>query len=131
MIFPAISIRQPWAWAILHAGKDVENRTWDLPRRYLGKKVLIHTGKQVDQEGIIHLHHLGYSPPGTLETGGIVGVTVFCGGGLDSSNSAWAEPGLFHWEMVRISTMTMPFHRCAGRLGFFSVDLPVPGTKEA
>jgi hypothetical protein len=24
----AISIRAPWAWAILHAGKDVENRTW-------------------------------------------------------------------------------------------------------
>jgi hypothetical protein len=22
----ALSIRQPWAWAILHAGKDVENR---------------------------------------------------------------------------------------------------------
>lgn len=25
----AISIQQPWAWAILHAGKDVENRTWN------------------------------------------------------------------------------------------------------
>ncbi len=24
----ALSIRQPWAWAILHAGKDVENRSW-------------------------------------------------------------------------------------------------------
>ena len=23
-----LSIRQPWAWAILHAGKDIENRTW-------------------------------------------------------------------------------------------------------
>lgn len=22
----ALSLRQPWAWAILHAGKDVENR---------------------------------------------------------------------------------------------------------
>ena len=28
----AISIRQPWAWAILHAGKRVENRgpAWDV-----------------------------------------------------------------------------------------------------
>jgi hypothetical protein len=25
----ALSIRQPWAWAIIHAGKDVENRTWN------------------------------------------------------------------------------------------------------
>lgn len=24
----ALSIRQPWAWMILHAGKDVENRNW-------------------------------------------------------------------------------------------------------
>jgi hypothetical protein len=24
----AISIRQPWAWAILHAGKNIENRRW-------------------------------------------------------------------------------------------------------
>ena len=23
----ALSVRQPWAWAIMHAGKDVENRT--------------------------------------------------------------------------------------------------------
>jgi hypothetical protein len=27
-IMKAISIRPPWAWAILHAGKDIENRTW-------------------------------------------------------------------------------------------------------
>lgn len=24
----ALSIRQPWAWAILHAGKRIENRDW-------------------------------------------------------------------------------------------------------
>ena len=24
----ALSIRQPWAWAIIHAGKDIENRNW-------------------------------------------------------------------------------------------------------
>lgn len=24
----AISIRPPWAWAILYAGKNIENRTW-------------------------------------------------------------------------------------------------------
>ncbi len=23
----ALSIRQPWAWAVIHAGKDVENRS--------------------------------------------------------------------------------------------------------
>lgn len=23
-----LSVRQPWAWAIFHGGKDIENRTW-------------------------------------------------------------------------------------------------------
>jgi hypothetical protein len=24
----ALSLKQPWAWAVLHAGKNIENRTW-------------------------------------------------------------------------------------------------------
>lgn len=27
----ALSVRQPWAWAIVHAGKDIENRSWRQP----------------------------------------------------------------------------------------------------
>lgn len=33
MIVKALSVRQPWAWAIVHAGKDVENRNWPTPHR--------------------------------------------------------------------------------------------------
>lgn len=39
----ALSIRQPWAWAILHAGKLVENREWD-GCSYRGP-LLLHAGK--------------------------------------------------------------------------------------
>jgi len=38
----AITIRQPWAWAIVHAGKRVENRSWGTD--YCGP-VLIHAAK--------------------------------------------------------------------------------------
>jgi hypothetical protein len=38
----ALSIHQPWAWAILHAGKTVENRTWST--KYRGP-LLIHASK--------------------------------------------------------------------------------------
>lgn len=39
----ALSIRQPWAWAILHAGKRVENRVWKAaPRFMVGQTFLIH-----------------------------------------------------------------------------------------
>ena len=37
-----LSIRQPWAWLILNAGKDIENREW--PTRFRGR-VLIHASK--------------------------------------------------------------------------------------
>ena len=38
----AISIRQPWAWAIINAGKDIENRSW--PTKFRGP-VCIHASK--------------------------------------------------------------------------------------
>ena len=37
--YPCLSIRQPWVWAIFHAGKDIENRDW--PTRFRGR-CLIH-----------------------------------------------------------------------------------------
>jgi hypothetical protein len=39
----ALSIRQPWAWAILHAGKTVENREWKSPPGHRGT-LIVHTG---------------------------------------------------------------------------------------
>ena len=37
----AITIKQPWAWAIIFAGKDIENRTWHTHDR---GPLLIHAG---------------------------------------------------------------------------------------
>lgn len=39
----AITVRQPWAWAIVHGGKDVENRTRNIAGAYRGP-VAIHAG---------------------------------------------------------------------------------------
>ena len=39
---PALTVCQPWAWAIMHAGKIYENRTWR--DGYTGP-LLIHAGK--------------------------------------------------------------------------------------
>jgi hypothetical protein len=43
----ALSIRQPWVWAIVHAGKDIENRTWWTPYR---GPVLIHAANAAAQD---------------------------------------------------------------------------------
>jgi hypothetical protein len=37
-----VSLHQPWAWAVLHAGKKVENRTW--ATRHRGP-LLIHAAR--------------------------------------------------------------------------------------
>lgn len=40
----AISLRSPWWWHILYAGKDIENRGLRFPRHYRGR-VLLHASK--------------------------------------------------------------------------------------
>ena len=43
-VWPTLAVRQPWAWAIAHTDKDVENRSW--ATRHRGP-ILIHAGKKV------------------------------------------------------------------------------------
>lgn len=38
----ALSIKQPWARLIAHGIKDIKNRTWKCPQKYIGQRVLIH-----------------------------------------------------------------------------------------
>jgi hypothetical protein len=45
----AITVRQPWAWAIVHGGKDVENRTRNIAGSYRGP-VAIHAGLRLDED---------------------------------------------------------------------------------
>ena len=45
-----ITVRQPWAWAIVHGGKDVENRTRNIAGSYRGP-VAIHAGEAFAMEG--------------------------------------------------------------------------------
>lgn len=41
-----LTVRHPWAWAIVNGGKDVENRPWGT--KYRGP-VAIHAGQQFDR----------------------------------------------------------------------------------
>lgn len=46
-----ISVRQPWAWAILHAGKRIENRAMPDPwRSRVGQRIYIHASKGCTRE---------------------------------------------------------------------------------
>lgn len=47
----ALTVRQPWAWAIVHGGKPVENRTRNIAGGYRGP-VAIHAGLVLDRAAI-------------------------------------------------------------------------------
>lgn len=48
----ALSVRQPWAWAIIHGGKDIENRSWQAVNHGLKKRgrVAIHASKGMTKD---------------------------------------------------------------------------------
>lgn len=46
----ALTVRQPWAWAIVYGGKDVENRTRNVVGSYRGP-VAIHAGREWSSDG--------------------------------------------------------------------------------
>lgn len=69
----ALTICQPWAWAILHAGKNLENRGWGTGYR---GALLIHAGKsRAWLDAIEWLRRVGFDCPDAdgLDFGAIVG----------------------------------------------------------
>ena len=124
----ALSIRQPWAWLILHAGKDIENREW--PTRFRGR-VLIHASKGCTQEEYFDAASFaqdavateyrgrGLTIPAwrTIERGGIVGSVeiVDC---VTRSDSRWF---MGTYGFVLRNPIVLPFEPYRGALGFFDV----------
>lgn len=43
-----ISIKQPWAWLVAMGIKNIENRTWKCPKKYIGERILIHASGKWD-----------------------------------------------------------------------------------
>ena len=77
----ALSVRQPWAWAILHAGKDVENRSWQAMNHGLNQRgrFALHAsaglGKGEYEHAAEFMASIGVDCPAAadLPRGGIVG----------------------------------------------------------
>lgn len=123
----ALSIRQPWAWLILHGGKDIENRAWKTKVR---GRILIHAsqGMTVDEweDGLYFAvrarkgrDHPPVTMPGPrqIPRGGIVGSVeiVDC---VTASDSPWYMGDV---GFVLRDPRPLPFVPMKGRLGFFDV----------
>lgn len=120
----ALSIRQPWAWLILNAGKNIENRTWQT--RFRGW-FLIHAAKGMTQEEYysvkLWLPTIGRSAAAAhlpdfkqLERGGIVGMAKL-GNCVTESDSPWfCGP----YGLVLDEVQPLRFQPCKGALRFFN-----------
>lgn len=124
-MFPieALSIRQPWAWAIVHAGKRVENRSWRKGNPCLSFRgpFAIHAARGMTQdeyEGAADfMARLGVTVPAPhlLERGGIIGAARLVDIVTDSDSPWFFGPkGLVMTDVVPCN-----FIGCRGALGFF------------
>lgn len=116
----SLSIRQPWAWAIIYGGKEVENRTW--PTKFRGR-FLVHASKSFDQKGYEWIanneNRLGLQLPQIEEfrLGGIIGsIEIFdC---VANHGSLWF---FGPYGFVLRNPEPMRFKECKGKLGFFDL----------
>lgn len=122
----ALSVRQPWAWMIIHGGKDIENRDWGTSFR---GRILVHASKGMtrDEWGEAWGFAQG-SGAGTkavdvgvtrhnIERGGIIGSVeiVDC---VEESDSRWF---VGRYGFVLRNPQPFPFLPYRGQLGFFDV----------
>lgn len=121
----ALSIRQPWAWLILHAGKDIENRDWKTPYR---GRCLIHASKSATKQDYEDAVDFIASRRGEwilstlpaidqFDRGGIVGAVDIVGC-TDDSDSPWF---VGDYGFILRNPQPLPFTPYKGRLGFFNV----------
>lgn len=148
----ALTIRQPWAWAIARGGKDVENRTWRTTYRGL---IAIHAGARWEEAGATDRRVMAaavrdrddngcYDPP-------LRGEFEFPGGNLSrllpdperfplsaiiavadlhdivrDSTSDWAIPGQWHWLLRDVRPLAEPVP-CIGARGVWEIGPQAAG----
>jgi hypothetical protein len=120
----ALSVRQPWAWAIIHAGKDIENRSSAAVGKgsmVAGRRIAIHAAKGMTREEYFSAHGFMASIgvtcplPDKLLRGGIIG-SVLVSDIVRASDSPWfiGPRGL-----VLAAPEACSFIPAVGALGFF------------
>ena len=130
----AISIKQPWASLIVHGIKDIENRTWKCPQKYIGQRVLIHASKNFanfwdypeEITNRINEFLRKISKSGTdwsgYPIGAIIGSVVIedC---VQNHSSVWAEKGCWNWVLKDAVLFDKPVLNVKGKLSFWDYNL--------
>lgn len=111
----ALTIRQPWAGAIAHQTKRVENRSWKLPAKHHGARILIHAGAKPDKWAIVYGPHLDvYSA--------VVAVATITGCHWSEDGTCcgpWGFDRAYHWTLGDVLALPEPVP-AKGALGFWT-----------
>lgn len=132
----ALSVRQPWAWAIIHAGKDIENRSWQAVSHLLNLRgeIALHASsfmaKHEYENAAAFMASIGVEcPPAIdLQRGGIVGVVEIVDVVKESLSPWFFGPR----GLVLANASPRDFIPVKGCLGFFdwrqrqTDDIPKP-----
>lgn len=112
-----LTVRQPWAAAIAHHGKDVENRTWTT--NYRGP-IAILAGRHYDDWALPTVEELAGTRLDRMTAGAVLAVADLvdvhpgdtCRTGEDGVCSPWAdipEPAEFHWILANVRPLARPY----------------------
>ncbi|OLT10106.1 hypothetical protein BJF79_05155 [Actinomadura sp. CNU-125] len=116
----AISVQQPWAFAIACGGKSVSNQA--VPTAYRGP-LLIHASMRVDLSACDSplVQAAGWDPSDPLAAIGaaiaVADLAAVCsatvgasgrGGTDECACGPWAEPGRHHWHLADVRALRRP-----------------------
>ena len=110
----AISIQQPWAFAIARGGRAISNQP--MPTAYRGP-LLIHASMRVDLKACDSplIRAAGWDPSDPLATIGaaiaMAELDAVCSAaprGESCDCGPWAEPGAYHWRLTSVRALPRP-----------------------
>jgi hypothetical protein len=122
----ALTVKQPWAYAITDLGKPDENR----PRTMIAPRtILLHAGKGWDHNGPEFIESLGHVLPprpqlvrsaivAVVTVTSVCSVTVGPNGTDECECSEWAADGQYHLRFVIRRKLRKPVD-CDGHLGLW------------
>jgi hypothetical protein len=119
-VMKALTIKQPWVHAILHEGKDIENRSWQ--RNFRGWLAIHASARPSTQAGFPRGHHL--PDLNALDYSAICGVARVVDI-VTASRSKWfsrPDDGSvnFGWVLADATPLKNPIP-CKGALGLWTV----------
>jgi hypothetical protein len=117
----ALTVKQPWAAAIAHGPKRVENRTKPIPSKHLGTRILIHAGAAEDNNAL---------PAEMVRQWARQWRAIIAVATLASCHQAttprccapWGFPDTWHWVLEDVQALPHPPRPVRGQLGLWTVD---------